>query len=139
MNPQPPAVGDVILAIAAVLVGCVAGAYAAYAGWRSRNWIAYLCAAGCAAFVAGIVGQRVFPSQSAIAALGQDLAMSSRPGPWDAGVSLPLIGVRITPVALGGLLIAAFSLSLVLLFEHVIDPSRIRVTQHRRLDEDDAV
>ncbi|MFN2582300.1 MAG: hypothetical protein ABR498_06120 [Candidatus Dormibacteria bacterium] len=139
MNAQPPSIPDVTLAIAAVVIGCVAGAYAAYSGWRSGNWIAYVCAAGLVAFVTGIVGQRVFPSQAAIDSVGPALAPSSRPGPWDAGVSLPLIGIKITPVTLGGLLVAAFAVSLLLLFERVVDPSRLRATHHRGLEEEDAV
>ena len=46
-------------------------------------------------------------------------ASASAPGPWDAGVSLPLIGIRVTPVAIVGLLVAAVGLSLVLLFERI--------------------
>ena len=139
MAGQPPTPGDVILAMIAVLAGCAGGAGAIFLAWRSGNWLGYLCAVGCAAFVAGIAGQRVFPSPAAVRALGQTAALTSRPGPWDAGVSLPLIGVRITPVALAGLLIAAASLSLMLLFEHVPDPVRVRTVHHRPLEEDDAV
>lgn len=139
MTPQPPTPGDVILAIIVVLVGCLAGAYAAHHAWRTGNWLGYLCAAGCAAFVVGIAAQRTFPSAAAVRALGQALAQTSRPGPWDAGVSLPVIATRITPVTLIGLLTAAMSVSLLLLFEHVPDPSRLRSVRHRRLEEDDAV
>ena len=139
VSPQPPAPGDVILAIVAVLAGCVAGAYAAYFAWRNGNWLGYLCAAGCATFVVGIAGQRTFPTAEAIRTLGQTLAATSRPGPWDAGVSLPLVSVRITPVTLVGLLFAALSVSLLLLFEHTPDPARLRGIQHRALEEDDAV
>jgi hypothetical protein len=134
-----PAPTDVLLAIAAVLVGCFAGAAAFGAGWRSGNWLAYVCGLGCAAFVAGVVGQRVFPSAQAVAQLGQLAAGSSRPGPWDAGVSLPVIGVRITPVALVGLLVAAVGLSLLLLFEHVPDPGRVRGVAHLPLEDEDTV
>ena len=139
MNPQPPAPADVIIAITAVLAGCVAGAAALHSAWRSGNWLGYLTGLGCAAFVVGIAGQRTFPSAAAVRALGQALAQTSRPGPWDAGVSLPLIGLRMTPVTLVGLLVAALGVSLMLLFEHVPDPGRVRVVRHRRLEEDDAV
>lgn len=139
MTPQPPTPGDVILAIIAILVGCAAGAVAAHAAWRNGNWLGYLCAAGCAAFVVGIAAQRTFPSAAAVRALGQALAQTSRPGPWDAGVSLPLVGIRITPVSVVGLLLTALSVSLILLFEHVPDPARIRVVRHRPLEEDDTV
>lgn len=139
MNPQPPQPADVVIAIVAVAAGCVLGATAAYSAWRTGNWLGYLSALGCAAFVIGIAGQRTFPSAAAVRAVGQTLAQTSRPGPWDAGVSLPLIGLRITPVTLAGLLVAALGVSLMLLFEHVPDPGRIRVIQHRALEEDDAV
>lgn len=139
MPGQAPAPPDVVLAIVAVLVGCAACAAAGYAAWRSGNWLGYVCAIGCAAFVVGIAGQRAFPSQAAVRALGQALAQTSRPGPWDAGVSLPLIGIRITPVTLVGLLVAAGSVSLMLLFEHVPDPARVRTVRHRALEDDDAV
>lgn len=139
MTPVPPTPGDVILAIIAVLAGCIAGAFAAHHAWRTGNWLGYLTAAGCAAFVVGIAAQRTFPSAAAVRALGQALAQTSRPGPWDAGVSLPVIGTRITPVSLAGVLTAALSVSLLLLFEHVPDPARLRVVPHRALEEDDAV
>lgn len=137
--PQPPTPGDVIVAIIAILAGCTGGAFAAHAAWRNGNWLGYLCAIGCATFVVGIAGQRTFPSTAAVRALGQTLAQTSRPGPWEAGVGLPLIGTRITPISLVGLLLTALSISLILLFEHVPDPGRIRVARHRPLEEDDAV
>lgn len=139
MPGQAPSPPDVVIAIVAVVAGCAAAAAAVYMAWRSGNWLGYVCAAGCAAFVAGVVGQRAFPSQAAVRALGQALAEASRPGPWDAGVSLPVIGIRITPVTLAGLLIAAASVSLMLLFEHVPDPARVRTIRHRALEDDDAV
>lgn len=139
MPGQAPAPAEVVLAIVAVVAGCAGCAVATHTAWRSGNWLGYLCALGCAAFVAGIAGQRVFPSQAAVRALGQALAQTSRPGPWDAGVSLPVIPVRITPVTLAGLLIAAASVSLMLLFEHVPDPTRARGAHHRALEDDDAV
>ena len=139
MNPQPPAPTDVIIAIIAVVAGCIAGAAAVYSAWRSGNGLGYLTGIGCAAFVIGIAGQRTFPSAAAVRALGQALAQTSRPGPWDAGVSLPLIGLRMTPVTLVGILVAALGVSLMLLFEHIPDPARVRVVRHRPLEEDDAV
>ena len=139
MNPQPPAPTDVIIAIIAVVAGCIAGAAAVYSAWRSGNGLGYLTGIGCTAFVIGIAGQRTFPSAAAVRALGQALAQTSRPGPWDAGVSLPLIGLRMTPVTLVGILVAALGVSLMLLFEHIPDPARVRVVRHRPLEEDDAV
>ena len=128
-----------LLAITAVVIGTMAGAVALYSGWRGGNWLAYVCGAGFATFVAGVIGQRTFPSAEAVQRLGAAAAASSRPGPWDAGVGLPVIGVKLTPVALSGLLVAIVGLSLVLLFEHVPDPARIRVAGPRPLEDDDAV
>jgi hypothetical protein len=132
-------VGDVFLGATGVVLGCVAGAAALRSGHRSGNWFAYLCALGCAAFVAGIAGQRTFPSAATIQRLGQTAAAGSLPGPWDAGVSLPVVSIRLTPVAVGGFLVAAVGLSLLLLFERVPDPARPVWPQSRRLDDDDTV
>ncbi len=82
----------------------------------------------------------MFPSPAAVARLGANAASTSVPGPWDAGVSLPLIGIRVTPVAIVGLLVAAVGLSLVLLFERV--PGTVRANapaRASRLEDDDSV
>lgn len=134
-----PSFSDVLIGIAAVLAGCIGGAFAIRSGYRSRNWFAYLCGLGCAAFVAGIAGQRSFPSAAAVARLGAAGAAASTPGPWDAGVSLPVIPIRLTPVTVVGFLVAAVGLSLLLLFEHVPDTDRVAWRQPRALEEDDTV
>jgi hypothetical protein len=135
----PPTPEQVVIGILAVLAGCLAVTTSAYAGRQTRNWLYYICTVGSLAFVVGVVGQRVFPSPSAVARLGA-AASASAPGPWDAGVSLPLIGIRVTPVAIVGLLVAAVGLSLVLLFERV--PGTVRVaapTRTSRLEDNDSV
>src|SRR5262249_6956319 len=129
---------DVVLAIVAVLLGCLAASVATFAGVRTGNWLAFVCAAGCAAFVAGVVGQRTFPSAAAAAKPGSGAASTSVPGPWDAGVSLPALPIRLTPVSVGGVLAAAIGLSLVLLFERVPGAPRIAKPALRPLDDDDA-
>ncbi len=137
---MPPTPEQIVIGIIAVLAGCLAVTSSAYAGRRTGNWLYYVCTVGSLAFVAGVVGQRVFPSPAAITRLGPVAATGSSPGPWDAGVSLPLIGIRVTPVAIVGLLIAAIGLSLVLLFERI--PSTARATvpgRTSRLDDDDSV
>ena len=137
---MPPTPEQVVIGIIAVLAGCLAVTTSAYAGRLTRNWLYYLCTAGSLAFVVGVVGQRVFPSPAAVARLGAVAASTSSPGPWDAGVSLPLIGIRVTPVASVGLLVAAVGLSLVLLFERV--PGTVRAvapTRASRLEDDDSV
>ena len=139
MTPDHPGIGDVVLASVSVAIGCIAAAAAIRAGYRSGNWFAFLCAAGCAAFVAGVTGQRTFPSAAAVQRLGQVAASTSIPGPWDAGVSLPLIWIRLTPVAVIGILVAALGLSLLLLFERIPDREPASWSPPRRLEEDDAV
>jgi hypothetical protein len=136
----PPTPEQVVIAIVAVLAGCLAVTSSAYAGRQTGNWLYYLCALGSLAFVAGVVGQRVFPSPAAIARLGAVAASTSAPGPWDAGVSLPLIGIRLTPVAIVGLLVAAVGLSLVLLFERVPGTAAAMApTRASRLEDDDSI
>jgi hypothetical protein len=132
-------VPDVVLGIVAVLLGCLGASFAAYAAIRGGNWLAYVSAVGCAAFVAGVIGQQAFPSAAAVARLGAAAAQSSIPGPWDAGVSLPAVPLRLTPVAIGGALVAALGLSLVLLFERVPGPVRTAPAPPRPLAEDDSV
>jgi hypothetical protein len=135
----PPTPEQVVIGILAVLFGCLAVTGSAYAGRQTGNWLYYICTVGSLAFVAGVIGQRVFPSLAAIARYGS-AASASTPGPWDAGVSLPLIGLRVTPVAIVGLLVAAVGLSLVLLFERV--PGTVRSaapTPASRLEDDDSV
>jgi hypothetical protein len=137
---MPPTVGQVVLGVIAVLTGCIATTSAIVAARHSGNWLFLICALGCAAFVAGVVGQRVFPSPAAVARLGQSGAAVSTPGPWDAGVLLPIVGIRITPVAIVGLLVAAVGLSLVLLFERV--PATVRApvaARASRLEDDDSI
>jgi hypothetical protein len=137
---MPPTIGQVLLGSLAVLAGCLATTSAVVAGRQTGNWLYFICALGSLAFVAGIVGQRVFPSPSAVARLGAAAANTSTPGPWDAGVSLPLIAVRVTPVAIAGLLVAAVGLSLVLLFERIPGIARPPVPRRSsRLDDDDSV
>jgi hypothetical protein len=137
---MPPMVGQVVLGIIAVLAGCLATTSAVVAARHTGNWLYFICALGAVAFVAGIAGQRVFPSADAVARFGQSSAASSIPGPWDAGVLLPIIGVRVTPVALGGLLVAAVGLSLVLLFERVPGTARVPVpARASRLEDDDSI
>ena len=136
---MPPTPEQVVIGILAVVLGCLAVTGSAYAARQTGNWLYFICTVGSLAFVAGVIGQRVFPTPAAVARYG-GAASSSAPGPWDAGVSLPLIGIRVTPVAIVGLLVAAVGLSLVLLFERI--PSTVRAkppTPASRLEDDDSV
>ena len=136
---MPPTPEQVVIGILAVLAGCLAVTTSAYAARQTGNWLYYICTVGSLAFVVGVVGQRVFPSPAAIARLGA-AASASAPGPWDAGVSLPLIGIRVTPVAIVGLLVAAVGLSLVLLFERIPAKARAAVpARASQLEDDDSV
>lgn len=137
MAPTPE---QIIIGILAVLAGCLAVTTSAVAGRQTGNWLYFICTVGSLAFVVGVVGQRVFPSPAAVARLGAAAASTSTPGPWDAGVSLPLVGIRVTPVAIVGLLIAAVGLSLVLLFERIPGTARAAVPMGAsRLEDDDSV
>jgi hypothetical protein len=136
----PPTPEQVVIGIIAVLAGCLAMTTSVSVARHTGNWLYHICTVGSLAFVVGVVGQRVFPSPAAIAKLGASAAATSAPGPWDAGVSLPLIDIRVTPVAIVGLLVAAVGLSLVLLFERI--PGTVRLaapTPRSRLEDDDSV
>jgi hypothetical protein len=134
----PPHVDQVVEAVAAVLVGSLVGVSAALYGRRRRNWLADIVAAGAAVFVVGVVGQRVFPSTDAVKRLGAAAARLSAPGPFDAGVTIPVLNLQITPLALAGILIAALGFSVLLLFESSAEP-RPAPPPLRRLEEDDTV
>ncbi|HXA27386.1 MAG TPA: hypothetical protein VN193_01445 [Candidatus Angelobacter sp.] len=109
---------DVVVGALCVILGCAAAAASIHAARRTRNWLFYICALGAVAFVAGVVGQSVFPSEDAQKRdpLG---ATKQTPGVWDAGVQIPVIGIQATPLAVGGFLVAVVGLSLVLFFEVV--------------------
>lgn len=111
---------DVVIGIVCVVLGCAAAAASVHAARRTHNWLFLVCALGSAAFVLGVVGQRVFPSED-VRRLDPVGALHHTPGPWDAGVQIPVIDISGTPVAVGGLLLAVVGLSLVLFFEAVPD------------------
>jgi len=113
----PPQPGQVVLAAICVALGILGAVAGAMAGWRGRNRLAYVFALGSALFAAGIVGQRSFPSADAVRKLGSGAAATSAPGPFDAGVTIPVVHLQLTPVALAGILIAAVGVSLLLIFE----------------------
>ncbi len=109
---------DVVIGIVCAVIGCLATAAALHAARRTRNWLFLVCALGALVFTAGVAGQRVFPSEDARKADPFNAAHHT-PGAWEAGVSIPVIDVSATPVAVGGLLLAIVGLSLVLFFEAV--------------------
>jgi hypothetical protein len=136
MHPDPAAI---IKASVFVVIGCVGCGAAVHAAMRTRNWLYLVCALGSLALVAGIVGQRVFPSDDLIRQVGADAANHTTPGPWDGGVSVPVIDVKATPVAIGGVLVAMLGLSLVLFFEAAVPEESVTVRRARTLEEDGAV
>ena len=101
---MPPTAAQVVIGTATVAVALVIAAYATRAVLRGhRLWA--VCATGCVLVVVGVVGQRTFPSADAVSKLGRDEAARQFPGAWDAGVSIPVVGLHVTPVALVGLLL----------------------------------
>jgi hypothetical protein len=125
MNYTP--IRDVVVASLCVMLGCVAAAASVHAARRTRNWLFYICALGATAFVVGVVGQRVFPSEDALKRDPVNAAKQT-PGVWEAGVQIPVIGIQGTPLAVGGFLVAVVGLSLVLFFE-VVPTDEVRKPQ----------
>jgi hypothetical protein len=133
-----PTSAQVIIGTVTVVLACLAGAWATSAVLRGhRLWL--VGAAGCLLVVAGVVGQRTFPSADLVGRLGKDQASRQVPGPWDAGVSIPLVGLHVTPVTLVGLLLAVAGTSLVLFFEPPDSGLGSRAGRLPALEEDDAV
>ena len=124
--PLPPSPGQVVLGVLGVVVGALV-ATVAYLARHTHNWLHHLATAGGLLIVAGIVGQRT-------------VADGARLGAWDAGIAVPVIGVRLDPVTAGGIVLVLVGLVLVLVFERVVyDDERPRPLVHRPLEDDDAV
>jgi formate hydrogenlyase subunit 3/multisubunit Na+/H+ antiporter MnhD subunit len=125
--PLAPTPGSVILGVGAVLAGALVATVSASLARHTRNWLHHLGTIGGLLIVAGVAGQRTVADGVAL-------------GPWDAGIGIPLIGVRLDPVAAAGIVIALLGLTLVLLFERVPDGSDLaRPLVHRSVEDDDAV
>lgn len=129
---------NVALGSVVVVLSCLGAGFAADTALRRRSLAAFICMAGALLIAAGSVGARAFPDQAAAARQGADAAARIVPGFWDAGVSIPGVGVEATPVAVAGMLLAVAGISLVLLLE----PAE---AEHRdgsagcRHDDDDAI
>lgn len=122
-----PTPGDVVLGILSVLAGGLVAAAAAHQARRAGNWLYHLGTVGGLLIVVGVAGQRAVVAGAPI-------------GPWDAGIPLPLLGVRMTPVCAAGVILTLFGLTLVLLFERLPDgDAQRREPLHRPLEEDDSV
>ena len=135
-----PSGPEILIGILFVVGGCLGTAVAVELMRRSRNWLYAVVAIGCAGLVAGVVGQRRFPSDDQVTTLGADAASRLTPGPWDAGVSIPVIDLHATPVALGGVLVALAGLALVLFFEPApAGDAASRAPLPSPMEEDDSV
>jgi hypothetical protein len=125
--PLPPTPGQVVVGVIGVLAGALIASVSAFLARRSHNWLHHLGTVGGLLIVAGIVGQRT-------------VADGARLGAWDAGITVPVVGVRLDPVAAGGIILALVGLTLTLLFERIVDEDdRPRPLIHRALEDDDAV
>lgn len=127
MSPEPPHFYEVVIACAAVVIGCIVACWAAWQARQSGNWLLYVVAAGATLFVAGIVGQQVPRSDGAGSV-------------WTASIVIPLTGLAVSGVAIAGLLILLVGLSLVLFFERVVpEEARWRPPPQGALEDDDTV
>lgn len=125
--PLAPTPGEVLIGIAAVVGGALIATTSAFVARRSGNWLHHLGTAGGLLIVAGVVGQRSAVDGAPI-------------GLWDAGISVPVIGVRLDPVVAAGIILALLGLVLTLLFERVPDKDDLpRPLVHRPFEDDDAV
>jgi hypothetical protein len=124
--PLAPTPGQVALGVLTVLAGALIATASAFMARRSHNWLHHLSTAGGLLIVAGVVGQRT--------------VSGSAMGAWDAGISVPVIGVRLNPVAAAGIVLTLVGLTVTLLFERVVDESdRPAPLIHRPLEDDDAI
>ncbi len=126
--PLPPTPAQVVIGILAVLAGALVTSVSVFLGRRSHNWLHYMTAAGGLLIVAGLVGQRT--------------ATDGAPnGPWNAGITVPILGARLDVVAAIGIVAALVGVTLTLLFERVTveGEGAPRPLVHRALEDDDAV
>jgi hypothetical protein len=124
--PSAPTPGQVFIGVGAVLAGALIATTSAFVARRSGNWLHHLGTAAGFLIVAGVVGQRS--------------AAGGATGLWAAGITVPLLGVQLDPVAAAGIILALLGLVLTLLFERVPDADdQPRPLVHRHLEDDDAV
>ncbi|MEO8899684.1 MAG: hypothetical protein ABI352_01025 [Candidatus Dormibacter sp.] len=121
-----PTPGQVVIGAVAVLAGALIATTSGFVAMRSGNWLHHLGTAGGLLIVAGVVGQRS-PADGGS-------------GLWGAGITVPLLGVQLDPVAAAGIILALVGLVLTLLFQRVTDAGdQPRALVHRPLEDDDAV
>lgn len=125
--PAAPTPGQVVIGVVAVIGGALIATTSAFLAGRTGNWLHHIGTAAGLLIVAGVVGQRT--------------AVDGAPvGPWDAAITVPVLGVRLDPVAVAGIVLALLGLVLTLLFERLPDPDvKPRPLVHRPFEDDDAV
>ncbi|HEY7926809.1 MAG TPA: hypothetical protein VIG86_05220 [Candidatus Dormibacteraeota bacterium] len=125
--PLAPTPSQVVIGVAAVLGGALIATTSAFVARRHGNWLHYLGTAGGLLIVVGVVGQRTANDGSPM-------------GIWNAGLTVPLVGVGLNTVAAAGIILALLGLVVTLLFERVPDPDNPpRALVHRPFEDDDAV
>lgn len=127
VTPLPPTPWQVVIAVGTVIIGALIASASAYAARHTRNWLYHLGTLGGLVIVAGVVGQRAVVDGAAL-------------GPWDAGINVPLLGLRMNPVTAAGIIVCLVGLVVGLLVERVADPAVARsATLRRRFEDDDTV
>jgi hypothetical protein len=130
--------GAIALGCIVVVLGCIWGVASLQLGRRSRNWLYFVETAGSILVVAGIVGQRVFPSDDAVRRLGSEAAAAANPGLWEAKFLVPGIGVDVDSVTAFGCIALAAGVALLLFFESAQQPTSAPIDEFAPLDVDDA-
>ena len=122
----PPTPAQVVIGILTAMVAALIATASFFMARRSRNWLFHLGTLGGLLVLAGVVGQRT-PAGPAV-------------GPWETGLTVPVLGLRIDPVAAAGIILTLLGLTLTLLVERVVAASdRPAPLVHRALEDDDAI
>jgi len=111
-----PSIWSVVVGCLAVIGGLTLASYAAYFGFRTRNPLWFIEAAGSLVFVAGVVGQRAYYLGADQTAGGCSKTVSQHPGIWDADVTF----IHLTFVSVIGIFVGVLGFCLMMFFE----PSR---------------
>ena len=119
---------EIVIGCLGVAGGCLLASWTLWFAVHDRNWLMAIVGLGAVVFTAGVVFQQ------AQAAAGSPTNL------WTASITVPVIGVAISQVAVVGLLMALVGTSLVLFFERVVpEDLRWHPRPRRWLDEDDRV
>lgn len=120
-----PGLGDVVLGCVAVVVASLVLTYCIRQAW-SGNRVYWICAVGALGVILGVIGQQAYPSDDAVHQFGLAAASQRAPGLWNSGVTLPIVGIRVTPLAFGGGLLTVAGLAALL----VSEPADARRNRH---------